>query len=437
MNSSPVYNINNNIKEVFESVDTAPKHSRDSIEQLRFIDLYSGCGGISLGLCKAGWQGEFAIEKSEDAFTTFKNNFYSEKSKFKFNWPQWLPCREMTTKELLDFYRPELANLNGKISLIAGGPPCQGFSLAGRRKASDPRNFLTEEYIEIIRLVQPKILLLENVRGFQSPFPEDSQPFSVKVSKKIENTGVHGYHVYSKLLKAVEFGVPQDRVRFILIAFRKDLKNSNLNPFEQLEKNISGFRESRGINGKDITVKDAISDLEIRKVAPVAHSEVGRFKKIRYTGRRELTPYQRLMREGLDRKYEPNSLRLPNHTERVKKRFKEILKDCPSGVPLSKETREKYGMKKQYFIPLRHSKPARTITTLPDDMIHYCEPRILTVRENARLQSFPDWFDFQGKYTTGGQRRKLDVPRYSQVGNAVPPLLAEAIGEMLRVHIAK
>ena len=74
---------------------------------------------------------------------------------------------------------------------------------------------------------------------------------------------------------------------------------------------------------------------------------------------------------------------------------------------------------------------ARTVTTLPDDMIHYGEPRILTVRENARLQTFPDWFSFKGKYTTGGHRRKKECPRYTQVGNAVPPLLAEAIGETL------
>ena len=401
-------------------------------ERLQFIDLYSGCGGFSLGLSKAGWQGVFAVEKSPDAFATFRKNFCSQQSKYRFNWPLWLPCEEMTTQDLLNTYKQELVDLKGQISLIAGGPPCQGFSLAGRRDASDPRNHLIDEYIEIIDLIQPKIILLENVRGFQSPFPEDNVPYSEKLSNKIKKLSEHGYRVYDELLNAVEFGVPQTRIRFILIAFREDIVDSEFKPFEQLEMNIAEFRESRGINGKDISVKDAISDLEIRNVTPDAHGESSRFRKIRYTGRRKLTSYQKLMREGLDRKKEPDSLRLANHTDRVKNRFKKILKDCPHGVPLSKEKRKDFGLKKQCFTPLHKNRPARTITTLPDDMIHYCEPRILTVRENARLQSFPDWFTFQGKYTTGGHRRKLDVPRYSQVGNAVPPLLAEAIGEMLR-----
>ena len=348
-----------------------------------------------------------------------------------FKWPEWLPCQEMTTQDLLDSYKQELIDLKGRINLIAGGPPCQGFSLAGPRDVTDPRNFLSEEYIEIVSLIQPKFLLLENVKGFQSPFTDDKEPYSAKVSKKIESVGEHGYYVYSKLLNAADLGVPQKRVRYILIAVRKDVEIGEFCPFEQLEKNASTFRETRGIGGEDITIEDAINDLEIRAIAPEPHSQNGKFKKIRYTGRRKQTPFQKLMREGLDKKFQPNSLRLANHTCKVRNRFKKILKECPHGIPISKKVRDKYKLKKQCFIPLHRKKLARTVTTLPDDMIHYCEPRILTVRENARLQSFPDWFEFRGKYTTGGQRRKFESPRYSQVGNAVPPLLAEAIGEIL------
>ena len=95
---------------------------------------------------------------------------------------------------------------------------------------------------------------------------------------------------------------------------------------------------------------------------------------------------------------------------------------------MNKITREKYGLKKHRLHPMSELDPAPTITTLPDDILHYAEPRILTVRESARIQSFPDWYHFQGKFTTGGVRRKQECPRYTQVGNAVPPLLGRAIG---------
>ncbi|MBL4618362.1 MAG: DNA cytosine methyltransferase [Robiginitomaculum sp.] len=130
-----------------------------------FIDLFAGCGGLSLGLIKSGWKGVFAIEKTPDAFTTLKHNLIDGKQR-GFDWPKWLPCKEVTTSELLNDYSSELQCLQGKIDLIAGGPPCQGFSFAGRRNPSDPRNKLTEEYIELVNIIRPKYLLLENVKGF-------------------------------------------------------------------------------------------------------------------------------------------------------------------------------------------------------------------------------------------------------------------------------
>ncbi len=102
-----------------------------------------------------------------------------------------------------------------------------------------------------------------------------------------------------------------------------------------------------------------------------------------------------------------------------------------SNKQLSLEMREHFGIRKTATRVLDPQKPAPTITSMPDDLIHYSEPRTLTVRENARLQTFPDWFVFRGKYTSGGERRKREVPRFTQVANAVPPLLAEMLGEML------
>ncbi len=139
-----------------------------------------------------------------------------------------------------------------------------------------------------------------------------------------------------------------------------------------------------------------------------------------------------LMRSGLSKKQAPNSLRLPNHKPETVKKFKDVLKKCPKGITLNHQFRRYFKMKKQCFTPLHPDMVSKTITTLPDDLLHYSEPRILTVRENARLQSFPDWFEFKGKYTTGGERRKHECPRYTQVGNAVPPLMSEAIGNIIQ-----
>jgi len=131
-----------------------------------------------------------------------------------------------------------------------------------------------------------------------------------------------------------------------------------------------------------------------------------------------------------------DSMRLARHSEVVKQRFWEIINFCRNGVRLSESDRETFNLRKYRIHPMSASDPAPTVTTLPDDILHYCDPRILTVRECARLQSFPDGFVFKGKYTTGGALRTKECPRYTQVGNAVPPLLALAIGRALRDVLA-
>jgi DNA (cytosine-5)-methyltransferase 1 len=124
-------------------------------------------------------------------------------------------------------------------------------------------------------------------------------------------------------------------------------------------------------------------------------------------------------------------MRLARHRDDVRERFARILAECRKGVRMNDEARRGYGLKKHRIYPMSASEAAPTITTLPDDVLHYSEPRILTVRESARLQSFPDWFQFKGKFTTGGNRRTKECPRYTQVGNAVPPHLARAIGRAI------
>ncbi|MFA5968415.1 MAG: DNA cytosine methyltransferase [Sphingomonas sp.] len=405
--------------------------SKTSQSPNTFIDLFSGCGGLSLGLLMAGWNGLFCIEKSEDAFSTFKTNLCEAGGRYEFSWPKWLPCEAMTTSHLLENYRSQLESLKGGVDLIAGGPPCQGFSMAGLRSNDDPRNRLTEEYIEIVRLIEPKYLLLENVRGFQLPFAEDEMPYSQRVALQLASLGEFGYEVYSEVIDTSKFGVPQMRKRFIMLCIRKDQDSCGGNPLKILTENIRSFRDRRSINGHKIGVREAIGDLETFGGTLIDYPDDQRFKQILYDGSGPLTAFQQLMRAGVTQKFGPDSLRLPNHTPEIVARFSRILEECPRGRSLSPENREKFSTKKQCLTPLHPDMLARTVTTLPDDMIHYGEPRILTVRENARLQTFPDWFSFKGKYTTGGHRRKKECPRYTQVGNAVPPLLAEAIGETL------
>jgi DNA (cytosine-5)-methyltransferase 1 len=127
--------------------------------------------------------------------------------------------------------------------------------------------------------------------------------------------------------------------------------------------------------------------------------------------------------------------RLANHRPHIVKRFAKIIADCKAcgrlNVQLNQTMRARYGIKKMATRVLDPNAPSPTITSMPDDLLHYSEPRTLTVRENARLQTFPDWFIFKGKYTTGGELRARQVPRFTQVANAVPPLIAEMWGEVL------
>jgi DNA (cytosine-5)-methyltransferase 1 len=172
-------------------------------------------------------------------------------------------------------------------------------------------------------------------------------------------------------------------------------------------------------------VWDAISDLETAGKNMVECVDSPGFRQVVYE--KPLTQYQRLLHGSLNGTA-PNSMRLARHREETQARFKLILETCRRGVTLSEADRTRLGMKKHATVALDPDKPSHTLTTLPDDLLHYSEPRILTVRENARLQAFPDWFEFKGKYTTGGKQRVRECPRYTQVGNAVPPLLAELVG---------
>jgi DNA (cytosine-5)-methyltransferase 1 len=276
---------------------------------------------------------------------------------------------------------------------------------------------------------------LENVKGFNSKFKDangvrELKPYSAVVKEKIQKLG---YKVFTDSLCSEKFGVPQKRTRFIMLGVRKDLVSKNFDPFELLEELRPSFLKSKRLPKRPISVKSAISDLEIAHKDLIHHSgsEVNGFKKIDYVVPEKLNSYQALMRKGLNG-VAPNSLRVARHRPDTIIKFKLIQELCIPGLGLSDEHKKQIGTKKQVISVLDPNRPSRTLTTLPDDLLHYSEPRILTVRENARIQSFPDDYVFRGKYTTGGSRRTQECPRYTQVGNAVPPLLGEALGVMIQ-----
>ena len=135
-----------------------------------FVDLFAGCGGLSLGLLEAGWKGLFAIERDRHAFSTLQHNLISRESGPRFSWLDWVPQTPLEIGGFLDAHEEHLKNLKGKVTLLAGGPPCQGFSLAGKRNPNDPRNKVFLHFVRAARLLEPQIVLLENVAGIGIKF---------------------------------------------------------------------------------------------------------------------------------------------------------------------------------------------------------------------------------------------------------------------------
>jgi DNA (cytosine-5)-methyltransferase 1 len=252
--------------------------------------------------------------------------------------------------------------------------------------------------------------------------------FSRRVQEDLEEAG---YVVHVGTAKAVDFGVAQMRPRHIVIGIRRDLLGDVklCDPFKLLSNGRLAFLAQKSLpTDRPTTAREAISDLQTRGSKLVACVDSRGAQQAVYKAPR--TPYQELLHKPLNGTA-PNSLRLPMHSKRITRRFTKMLRECRRGVKLSPREKKKLRMSKHQLAILKGSEPSHTLTTLPDDLLHYSEPRVLTVRECARLQSFPDWYEFKGKYCTGGPERKNQAPRYTQVGNAVPPFLAEALGQTL------
>ena len=388
-------------------------------KQNLYIDIFAGCGGLSTGLLKAGWTGLFAVEKNADAFSTLEYNLISKNKHFL--WPNWLEIKEHDINELLKKHKKELLDLQGKIKLVAGGPPCQGFSMAGKRDKDDQRNKLVKSYIKFIKLVMPEAIIFENVHGFTVNFKnkKGTKKYSSYVERALKRLG---YKTFHEIVDMSEYGIPQKRKRFILVAMKK---HSPKEVFEILEKNREKFCYDNGIESKT-TVYEAISDLE-KQCGTCPSPDTKGFKAGIYGVAK--SGYQKLMRQGINQfNGAVDSHRFVNHRKDTITLHKNLLTYAPKGKRITPDDNIVENLNRRGVTVLDPDSQAPTITSIPDELVHYCEPRILTVREHARIQSFPDWYEFKGKYTSGGARRKKEVPRYTQVGNAVPPLFAEQIG---------
>ncbi|MBU8716085.1 DNA cytosine methyltransferase [Brevibacillus parabrevis] len=396
----------------------------------RVLDLFCGAGGMSEGFLQAGFEVPFASDYSKEAAITYKNRH--EQLGYNLNFFND-DISKLTKKATLNEF------LGGAtIDVIVGGPPCQGFSLTGKRDENDPRNRLFLDYLKIVKMVRPKYFVIENVEGMLS--------YKVKKIKGISRTIYEdelvpdiiqkeaekfGYFVEYKLLNAKDYGVPQNRPRVIFLGTQIMKRRKDKLP--KLK-----FPEKQNVL---VSVEEAISDLRFLKNGETS---------IKYNGRYKVTRYQQMLRDGLTPSANGESIpavelhnhEASKHQEKTVKRF-EKLRSGESVEQLLKrltpDELEYFKTKKYRCAKLQKDLVSPTVLTLPDDIVHYDKenPRILSVREFARLQSFDDSFVFYGKRTTGGDRRKLETPQYTQVGNAVPPLFARAIALEIRNALEK
>lgn len=412
--------------------DRAIPAKQKGITNMRAIELFAGCGGLALGLKWAGWKGIFAVERDPMAFETLSVNMIDESSAFSAfeEWPTWLPKANLDIVALLDcsLTREHLKGLRGSVDLVAGGPPCQGFSVGGRRDGEDERNSLVYKMIEFVELVRPRAVLIENVEGIARRFV--SKPGEAKTSvadEAILRLQSLGYVAAHQVVNSSDFGVPQARKRVAIVAVLTD-EYSQRELAEALSQELAhatvAVKKKHGLPlDRAVTVREAIHDLagEERITCPdSAGYDAGTYGPAR-------SAYAKLMRSGLPRGAVPNSHRFTKHGPGVQALYELAHRTQPKGR-LSKDFLLSAGTKKDKKVLLDPDAVVQTITTHPDEYIHYMYPRNITVREMARLQSFPDQFTFHGRYTINGPRRKFDVARCSQVGNAVPPLMGEGLG---------
>jgi len=435
---------------------------------MKYLDLFSGCGGMSLGFESVGFELILAIEKSPMAGETFYHNLI-EPIEGKEDWDRYLSKAGKDkidsgiyigqTSEILDNQNllSHLKNKAGDLDLIVGGPPCQGFSMAGKRDSCDIRNTLPFEFLQYVSELNPKFVVMENVTGIRNKFnKEDKNTPLDEIHEELSKK----YNVQAIELNANQYGVPQNRRRIFLIGARKDVHIKDL-------KLISGIWKSeyfqdgktlcpKPVENRAFVVEDALLGLEnltrteyksklddlflgtIKNSSGTLLNHNIRKHSERVVSRFKL--YQAMKCSEIPLKILNWATNINENELKIKKSIKHVEYPIHSGdgeivarnqSELLKLISE-LSTKKLSQKPLDLNEPSPTVMSMPDDVIHPIKPRAVTVREQARFQSFPDDFEFKGKETTGGKMRKVEVPQYTQVGNAVPPLLAREIALMIK-----
>jgi DNA (cytosine-5)-methyltransferase 1 len=346
---------------------------KNNNKKITFIDMFCGCGGMSVGFQDAGFELLFGVDHDKPSLDTYNHNFGKEKG----------VSLDLFSNNYLVQIERKIEKLDKTIDVVVAGPPCQGFSLTGPRNFDDPRNQLYISVIGVVSKFKPKAFLIENVKGMKAMYNGKIVDEIVARFSKI------GYNVSTpQILVAADYGVPQIRERLFIVGVRNDLGQFEFPKKTHLPENY-------------ITCEDAIGDLPSRNESQGA--EIDEYVNT------PSTKYQKYIRN--------NSLKLfnhvaTNHSELVKSVIRQVPegknhKSLPPGVGESRKFNEAWTR-------YHSKKPSKTIDTGHRNHFHYLWDRVPTVRENARLQSFKDSFQLIGTRTQ----------QYKQVGNAVPPLLA-------------
>lgn len=354
------------------------------------LDLFSGAGGLSRGFFDAGYDVVLGVDNDETALKTFRENHGSAET-MKL---------DLFDHKNIDIIMDFLREKGIKLDVLVGGPPCQGFSVAGPRKLDDRRNTLYTAMVELAERIGPQAVVLENVPGMIQTNG------GIGAARVVEDFARIGYRMVPKLLYGPDYGLPQIRKRVFFVGL-KDSGKEFVFPDPTVGK------------GDYISCRDAIGDLPSLQTP---EGEILYGEEIQEYAMPPQNPYQERMRR--------NSSEIQNHIGSVPiEKTKQMISLVPEGKNY-KALPEPYRNLYKYHEALTRYKsdsPSLTINTGHRSHFHYKWNRIPTVRESARLQSFPDDFIFYGNKSE----------QYRQVGNAVPPMLGQVVAEALKPYLAR
>jgi DNA (cytosine-5)-methyltransferase 1 len=473
---------------------------------VKAVDLFAGAGGFSLGLTRAGFKVVLANEYSVDPEWTYRHNLLagtvealfpedigetSIRAKTSYRAKireQILDERGRIDKDFTRHMRGgDIKNAlpnrwldawqaqgNEDLDLVVAGPPCQGFSSAGKRDVEDERNLLVSEALRVVRRLRPRVVIIENVPGMLHRHSEIVRKIGEELT--LMAGGKPGYFVTAELLHSSLLGVPQTRKRLLVVGVRQDIIDHVAHARLHNMVFPTGCPDARpdklSYHGKSVspgetyTASDVLGDLAPN---PPLYGTLG-IRELRYRQGIRLNSLTRELRAsrrvylsgGVAITGDPSTHTLgyfnheaSAHVQAVSERMRLLreaacanddarLNRCSSGWLRDSLAHQYCGVvftkKASQRVLLADEWPMLTVTSLPDDIVHFEEDRIPTVREVARLQTFPDWFELKGVRTTGAERRRagIYVPQYTQVANAVPPRLAHAVAARIRqflIHI--